>query len=221
MAGGKRCMTVSLLAAVFVAGCGGGGATPLEVAQSKAQALNAMTDEIVGDGTLANPGLSHTSIANMPTSGSATFKGYAGVLIGRSFNPQPNAVLVGDASVTADFDKSTLTGYATGFYGASIDPVTGNQLEAVRAIGGTLNLTNGCIGAAACGGAISNPYEAAGQVDGNLSGGGHVISLSAPVTGEIYGNPAPKGVALGGSGTGQMDGASYDKVIVSLVGKTP
>lgn len=219
MTRGRRGAAATLLAVTLVAGCGGGGETPNDVLQNKLDSYSALSDQIYGDGTAANPGLVHTSVTNMPTSGTATFVGQAGVIVGRSTDPELSAVLFGDATVTADFDTSTLTGSATNFYGARTNPITGDPVEPVGAYSGTLALSSGCIGATACSGTVSNPYEAAAVVGGSLSRDGHSIGVSTPVTGEIRGNPAPKAIELEGYGTAVIDGGTGYLSAVSILGK--
>jgi hypothetical protein len=133
--------------------------------------------------------LSTTSEANLPTSGSATFEGQAGIYLDTALDLS----LVGDATVTADFGQGTISGQATNFIGTE-GGFTADEYD------GTLNLSGGRIG-------TGGPSDASGILSGTLTGGGHVVTIDAQMQGGFVGNPDVAGLVLDSTGgTATVDG---------------
>ncbi len=129
--------------------------------------------------------LADTSEANLPTSGSATYEGQAGVFLDNPVGLDRS--LVGDATVTADFRQGTISGQATDFIGTDEVGLNVDEYD------GTLSLSSGQIG-------TSSPSGASSVLSGTLTSEDHVVAIDAQVQGGLVGNPDVEGVALYGTG---------------------
>jgi hypothetical protein len=156
-----------------LAGCGGGGgdddrpATLSEQAVSMAKRLD--RDAPFNTGFTGQPG-------QMPTSGSATFTGFAGVAV-QGTRP---VMLTGRATLTADFGASTISGRATGF--------EGERNGSLTRYAGTINFVNGSIGQSpAVAGSVPNDIRF--RYEGTLSAPGTEVVVGADATGKFRGTP--------------------------------
>jgi len=120
--------------------------------------------------------LAVTPVADLPVVGSATYEGTARIAL----DPPAGGTgseLIGEASITADFETATLTGQADGFYGT----VNGGD---VTSFDGTLFLSEGAIDASGAGG-----DQIGASLNGTLSGGGDTLVVDGGVTGNFLGDP--------------------------------
>ncbi len=220
MALGLPLSAIGLVA--LLAGCGGGGA-PLPTPQTDPDAYFNQVIEpgydadrlrLVGDGTTANPGLGNTAFTRMPTTGSATYTGYAllGVNLDGADATGPRLGLEGTASMTADFAQGAITGQATNFVGGNTGPFdsTTNKYPLAapaQYYPGTIDITNGCIGKTTCAN-VTRPNQMAADFSGTLTGGGNTVTTSGVLQGDFKGNPI-KGIAAQAiSGTLAVNGTA-------------
>jgi hypothetical protein len=211
---------VALWLVCLMAGCGGGGGTtdPTTTFTDTAKSFAALSGQVIGDGTAANPGLTHTSPLNTPNSGTATFNGYAAVLGGFSGDANPSLALIAPASMSANFTTGAITGSATDFTGVTIDPVTGNPIGAAAAYSGTIALSNGCTGKVVGCAVAGTPYAVAATAAGTLTGGGNTLTASVPLTGTLYGNPGVKAINMAGLTNGATLNGSVAQTEINFVG---
>lgn len=216
--------------AAGLAGCGGGttSASGANVSQSYNETrtgYQTMLTDVFGDTSTGATGLSHTSIANMPTAGKADFNGYAVVIAGDRSKPHGQFIVFGNSTMEADFGTGALTGSATNFKGGPENPDTGILVSAPRTYSGTVSLTAGCIGPTACGNSALQTYQAAATATGTLTGDGHTVTVNEPLTGQVYGNSTVKALEVDVTraahlGTTTLDGAATDGG-VGFVGEKP
>ena len=124
----------------------------------------------------ATGNLDVTPVADLPVVGSATYEGTARIALD-PLAGGTGSELIGEASITADFETATLTGQADGFYGT----VNGGE---VTSFGGTLFLSEGAIDASRAGG-----DQIGANLNGTLSGGGDTLVVDGGVTGNFLGDP--------------------------------
>ena len=125
--------------------------------------------------TSGQEGMSNTSIASMPTSGSSTYVGVAEY----SYNADQGGML-SDMSITTNFQNQKVSGRLDNF----IDPREGN-------ISGGLDIAGDIEG---------NTFDANAQ--GQLSQGNEVANLSLDLDGNFLGGNASQ---ISGSGSGTME----------------
>lgn len=171
---GNGCLVVSAL--IALAGCGevsgAGGTDPsdpptLDMSDPRVAEFAAMTDRLEDR--------SNTEFARVPTFGTATYTGFAGVLLN---DPARPVTLIGDARIEMDFDADNITGELTSF--------RGEQAGAVGDYAGTVLLSAGDI-------AATRPNDFTFDYDGTLTGQGNTIVLDGNADGVFKGtrlNPA-------------------------------
>jgi hypothetical protein len=124
----------------------------------------------------ATGNLDVTPVADLPVVGSATYEGTARIALD-PLAGGTGSELIGEASITADFETATLTGQADGLYGT----VNGGE---VTSFDGTLFLSEGAIDAGGEGG-----DQIGANLNGTLSGGGDTLVVDGGVTGNFLGDP--------------------------------
>ena len=133
----------------------------------------------------------------IPTSGTATFTGFANVNVTQAGAP---LVLTGPATVRIDFDTRNLTGSATGFSGV--------EGSAVAAYSGTVAFENGRIGRDQPVPTTQQPNDVRLGYTGVLTGDGNTVGLGDSAEGKLKGSPIRGLVAHSGAGeTATLNGA--------------
>jgi hypothetical protein len=134
--------------------------------------------------------------ADMPTTGSATYTGYATVLM----DTPTDSMMVGDARLTADFDRSTLTGNLNNFVGT----VNGSDYANYS---GSLGLTNGEIG-------IASASALGADISGTLTSNTDRVTINGGVQGNFRSDGPINAAGLAASETPDTDfilnGRGYD-----------
>jgi hypothetical protein len=105
--------------------------------------------------------------AEMPTIGSATYRGYATVLADTAID----TALLGEARITADFSRSTLTGNLNNFIGT----VNGSDYAEFN---GSLGITGGRIG-------VTTPGSLTAAINGSLNANGDVVTINGGLRGNF------------------------------------
>lgn len=123
---------------------------------------------------------SDTLVANMPTTGAATYEGEAAM---RLRTPAADLSLVGDAELRADFARGTLSGRADDFIGVD------GGFDA-QEYDGALTLSNGRI----------SGNDARGSLRGRLTSDDHDIRASASMSGDFKGRTSPQGILMESTG---------------------
>lgn len=112
----------------------------------------------------------------MPTAGSASFRGFAGFEVGGASPVE----LTGRATLTADFAALTITGSATGFEGTGAGGRT--------PYAGTVSFVDGSIGrSATVPGSVPNDIRF--RYEGQLDATGSQIVVGSDATGKFRGTP--------------------------------
>jgi hypothetical protein len=178
---------------LVLAGCGDGGGDDDAPAPLSGQAA-ALTERLdreapFNTGFTGQPG-------QMPTSGSATFTGFASLDV-QGARP---VELTGRATLTADFGNATIIGAATGFE----DERNGNLAR----YGGTISFVNGSIGkSAAVPGSVPNDIRF--RYEGTLSAPGTEVVVGGDATGKFRGTPIKGLVAASPAGAvAEVDGVT-------------
>jgi hypothetical protein len=114
----------------------------------------------------------------IPTSGSATFTGFANVEVTQTGAP---LVLTGPATVAIDFGTGNLTGSATGFSGV--------EGTSIAAYSGTVNFVNGRIGVDQSAPTTQVPNDVRLGYTGVLTGDGNTVGLAGTASGKLKGSP--------------------------------
>lgn len=203
---------------VVLAGCGGGGGSggtasttpPAPTAQTDPDAYftsviepgyDSYREYLSGDSYKGTTGLYNSTTAAIPTSGTATFKGYAelGMNLDNSATTAPRLGVEGTATITADFAKQTLSGSATNFVGTTVgnmNTTTGKYpfTGPANYYTGTIAITNGCIGTAPGCMSNTNANQFTADFAGTLNGSGNTMIASGQVQGNLKGTPL-KGIA--------------------------
>ena len=157
-------------------------------------------------------GLNPTAIDRMPTSGSATFRGQAGLGVYRGVpTGDPDYSMIGSSTVTADFARSRVTGKIDNLQGFSTIGRTGFTVPVTGSV--TLGGNQSAIGdnprtaTREAANVFSSDFDASITVDGNL------LRSRGGVSGRFAGNrvkssplPAPVGVIATGVGSATLDG---------------
>ena len=179
--------TLALLAA-----CGGSGSdmTPVSPAPG-APTFGALANDIsnLQDDVMRIASRTPTSAANMPTSGTSTFRGSSAIIAERG-NVEYN--LIGDSALTVDFATERMSGQASNFRG-----ITGSGRT--FAAPGEVTYSGGQIGIGGEPSAFSLTYR------GSLDAGGDRLALRGNATGGFLGNRSSGQIrtrsVLGVSGT--------------------
>jgi hypothetical protein len=129
-----------------------------------------------------------TPLADLPTTGTATYEGTALIALD-AIGGGSASELIGTAAITADFAASTLSGEAGGFYGT----VDGGEVAAFE---GQIFVSQGTINRTGTGDQIG------ADVNGTLQGGGDTLVVDGTVAGNFLGDPlllneAPEALAIG------------------------
>ena len=140
--------------------------------------------------------LAITSFESMPDAGSVSYAGHASLAY---VVDGAEAILLGNASVTADFSSDTVSGRAVDFFG-------GTGISDVQDYAGALTF-EGTIGERR-----PNSFDAA--LNGTLSGGGQSFVLSGPLLGNFRG---PGGQAISAITNQELEAAlNGDPVMVRV-----
>lgn len=208
-----------LLALGLLAGCGGGGGGAVVGATAATTAAptaagdplayvqgvigpgyQADLDTLVGDTFDGTTGTPNSAFKAMPTSGAATYRGFALVGINRAnrLSGAPRLTMEGTATLFADFAAGSITGSATNFVGGLTGDqnlTTGKYPSAgpTTYFPGTITLT-GCIGTPN-GCSATRPNQVAVTYTGQLNNGIYAVSTSGATTGDFKGAPI-KGIAI-------------------------
>jgi hypothetical protein len=150
---------IGLIAALLLTGCGG-VMDALEYADlaQEAQGRNARVAE-----------LANTSFASMPDTGSVSYTGHASLAYSTG---GAEVILLGNASVVADFGSDVISGQADHFFG-------GTGISDVQDYDGALAF-DGVIG-------LRRPNSFDAVIEGAISGGGQSFVLSGPLLGDFRG----------------------------------
>jgi hypothetical protein len=133
----------------------------------------------------------------IPTSGTATFSGFANVNIAQTGAP---LVLTGPATVQIDFGTQNLTGSATGFSGV--------EGSTIAAYAGTVTFLNGRIGRDQSPPTPQQPNDIRLDYSGVLTGDGNIVGLAGNASGKLKGSPIRGLVAESAAGeTVTLNGA--------------
>jgi hypothetical protein len=177
------------LACALLAACGGGGGTTGGAPDPYEQRLEAVALLGTRIGGFSNTGFTGQP-GEMPNSGSATFTGHAVAMfddapsaeladtLGRS--PEPRLLLVGDATLEADFAARTITGEARNFFG--------QQAGAFGDYEGTIVFRDGTIGVdPSVPGSVPNDIRF--RYGGSLVGQGNDAVLAGDAEGKFKATP--------------------------------
>ena len=185
----------AVAALALVAACGGSSTYDQRVA-----ATTALFDELqplFNTGFTGQPG-------EMPSTGTAVFSGSAVALIDAGTTPADitdltgdyDLVLLGTATLTADFGTGRITGQAGDFFG--------RQGREVGAYTGTVSFLRGEIGETVPRG-DRRPNDVRFDYEGTLTGQGNRVGLSGAAEGKFKGTPI-RGLIAEGAGTADLDG---------------
>lgn len=157
----------------LVAACGGSGTGNVDMGGT-APTLAELTDRANAADVLGTKisNYSPTSTANVPTSGTSTFRGPAALLIERG---AVNYYMIGDSTLTMDFDKNAMSGNAKNFEG-------GTGSDRLFAASGQVNYTSGRIGTGLETGLFTTNYN------GTLGVLGDTINIRGTALGNFQGN---------------------------------
>ncbi len=172
-----------------------------------------------------------TAFAAIPTAGSASFEGTGNFYIDRDRTTTGDGLFIlGDASITADFEERTVTGDITNFVGATNITLVGENevnvadIEALDVSGRIdLGLNESFIGDDA-GTRTNRPNDWFADYQGTLVADGETYALDGEIDGQFYGtrvnNPNTdfpiKAIAgaeelySGSTATRQSDGTVFD-----------
>lgn len=182
-----------------LAGCGGGSGSDGSADPVYAERIDAavlLADEV---GSLFNTGFTGQP-GEIPATGSATFSGYAVAMFDDAATSElaetldPDAgfrlLLVGTATLSADFAQRTITGEATDFFGEE------NGDGRYGDYAGTVAFRDGEIGVTDPKG-TSAPNDIRFRYEGSLTGQGNDVALSGDAEGKFKGTPIRGLVAAG------------------------
>ncbi|MDE3079837.1 MAG: hypothetical protein KGI94_07385 [Paracoccaceae bacterium] len=230
----------ALLLMALLAGCGGGGGAVGGTASNTAAPTAASDpvsytnavlgpgyqtdlDTLVGDPFDGTTGTPNSAFKAIPTSGTATYAGFALIGINRA-NTLPGAprlTIEGTSTLAADFGAGSITGSATNFVG---EP-TGDQntttgkfpaLAAPTYFPGTISMT-GCIGTQN-GCSATRPNQVAVTYTGQLSNGTYAVSTSGSTTGDFKGTPI-KGIAITDGGATYIVNGTAEPGVLAVLAK--
>ncbi len=213
---------ISVFALHGLSACsGGGGATPAITASgdpaayySSTQAAQvAMERTVFGNAATGAPGYPNSAFKAIPTSGTATYKGFAQVDFYPTGEQIPTRTVLGNGTIAANFASNTMTGSYSNFTGTALDPA-GNQLAGPAAYyAGTLNVANGCIGNAAGCANVTRPNQFSGALSGTLTGEGNTINIDHDFLGNFRGSPIVAVEALGVTNLTTINGTQVDSAL--------
>lgn len=178
-------------------------------------------DSLVGDPFDGTTGTPNSAFKAIPTSGTATYTGYALLGINRA-NSQPGAprlTIEGTSTLAADFGAGSITGSATNFVGGPTgdqNTTTGKfpELSPPTYFPGSLTLT-GCIGTQN-GCSATRPNQVAVTYTGQVSNGTYAVSTSGSTTGDFKGTPIKGIVITDGASTYIVNGTAEPGVLAVL-----
>ena len=194
------------LACAALAACGDGSGSTATGTQTYAERLEAAA--LLGDriGGLFNTGFTGQP-GEMPATGSATFTGFAVAafdsapppdLLGTVGTAEVGLLLVGDATLQADFGAGTITGEAGNFFG--------REAGAFGDYEGTIVLRDGAIGKdPAVPGSVPNDIRF--RYGGSLVGQGNDVTLAGDATGKFKGTPI-RGLVASDLSDNQLNGVA-------------
>jgi hypothetical protein len=137
-----RFIPPAALAALALTACAPPGATGSQTPPLSFADAFAASTEAFGEAVFANEGATTTNVGNMPTSGDATYSGYASVILQKD-TPAGDRydMLIGSASLTAAFTagSGTVTGEARDFTYAN--DLTTTEFQARSSAAATLAAT--------------------------------------------------------------------------------
>jgi hypothetical protein len=144
----------------------------------------------------------NTAYLGVPDTGESTYTGEASLAVGTKSN---GIVLIGDASITVDFETNAVTGLLDNFSGFDTN-------EDFSEYAGALVLQDGVLGAV-------NPNDVQGQIVGVLTGDGNVIGVDAFWDGHLKGTPiyGILGDTTAADSTFEFSGTVVTGVIVTAV----
>jgi hypothetical protein len=144
----------------------------------------------------------NTAYLGVPDTGESTYTGEASLAVGTKSN---GIVLIGDASITVDFETNAVTGLLDNFSGFDTN-------EDFSEYAGVLVLQDGVLGAV-------NPNDVQGQIVGVLTGDGNVIGVDAFWDGHLKGTPiyGILGDITAADSTFELNGTVVTDVIVIAV----
>lgn len=144
----------------------------------------------------------NTAYLGVPDTGESTYTGEASLAVGTKSN---GIVLIGDASITVDFETNAVTGLLDNFSGFDTN-------EDFSEYAGALVLQDGVLGAV-------NPNDVQGQIVGVLTGDGNVIGVDAFWDGHLKGTPiyGILGDTTAADSTFELNGTVVTGVIVTAV----
>jgi len=194
MGADMKVQALAAVAALLLAGCGGGGGT---LGQNPPQDfLTAKTAYEAVEGRLAarsNTAYVPPFIEGMPSSGTATYRGY---VFADLQTPSQNTELYGQATITANFAPSggTMSGTASNFFGK-------DNSGAEASYAGQLTFSNGVIN-------VDRKNDFDLNYSGTLTGNGDTVVLSGKIDGDFKGDPI-RGIYGTDTMTGTVNGTGY------------
>lgn len=198
-----------LLGCSFVlTACGGSstGSSSFETIASEGQAL------------IAQYGAAPTTdVANMPTTGTATYEGAAAysTQYSSAVAISQNATTVSDVTLTADFANSTVTGTADNFHTVSTPNVT---------LSGSLSLNGNITGNTFntnLNGTVTETITGLTGAQASLNGTQLPVSYTGSTSGEFVGSSAEAFRATGtGTGTATYLGENLSQTVYAVFGGT-
>jgi hypothetical protein len=209
-----RPVVVAAALCIVLSGCGGGeggdDAPAWEDLTDEARLTSVvqMADRL---GALSNTAFAGTP-SEFPVSGSATFSGYAIAAFDDAVtvdliedldpNAEPRLLLLGNATLSADFGARTISGEATEFFG--------REAGSFAQYDGTVVFRDGEIGVD---GALpgSRPNDIRFGYSGTLTGAGNEVVLDGDALGKFKGTPIRGLIALDVD-TNELNGAPTPSV---------
>ena len=194
------------IACAVLAACGGGSGSVATGEQTDAERLEAAA--LLGNriGGLFNTGFTGQP-GEMPATGSATFTGFAVAAFDSAPPPDLLAtvgtasvglLLLGDATLQADFGAGTITGEARNFFG--------REAGAFADYEGTIVLRDGEIGVSpTVSGSVPNDIRF--RYGGSLVGQGNDVTLAGDATGKFKGTPI-RGLVASDLSANQLNGVT-------------
>jgi hypothetical protein len=170
--------------ALALAGCGGGSSgsttaastTPSDAATAYQSAFSGMvaTHDALTD-------LSNSAFTAIPKTGTARFKGYVNFTSTAS-DYKTVMSLLGDAQLTADFSKASISGTATNFVKVTQQTAPHRAILAADRAAGTLSITQGQIGVG-----VANDVQM--EISGTLKTPKETIEVLNTLGGKFVGSP--------------------------------
>ena len=159
----------TMVAAAWLAGCESSDeASDLDDLRDRSDDNIALLDRIED--------MSPSAAADVPLSGTATYEGFAGILLE---TPGSNTALIGDAEITADFATDEMEGRLDNFEGRV-------QGGGVQDFDGEITLSDGDI-------AVVTGSDFRANAGGVLTGGGDVIGVDGSIVGAFFNDDVVEG----------------------------